>query len=242
MIKYAFSYQRKQRKYQQRSLTFYNTTQKSRTKCLLPCQSYTILIFIANKKIICTILERSAGHFESSPPSENSRWNQFDSLVQEQNFFLFFFLFPSFLLSYNHGCSRKKLKTWITSPTHALHKIGEWGCKTPSSTEPIRRIMRSFRTSHSPARCENNSLEKPHYSINQYSIRNRRISDRKAGLERNVLQARLLMSSRVQSCEIRTSSHRAPPLIMSFAFTSALQKPRMLKEQVQEIDLGYSIR
>lgn len=30
------------------------------------------------------------------------------------------------------------------------------------------------------------------------------------------------MSSREQSLDIRTSSHRAPPMIMSFAFTSAV--------------------
>lgn len=162
-------------------------------------------------------------------------------------FSFFFFLLP-FPLSYNHGCSRKKLKTWITGPNPRFTQnwrvdilwdaplCRRWGCKNPSSTELIRRrIMRRFGTSHSPARRENNSLEKAHYSVNQNSIRNRRISDRKAGLELNVRRARLFMSSREQSCEIRTSSQRAPPLIMSLAFTSALQKPRILKEQVQEI-------
>jgi hypothetical protein len=57
----------------------------------------------------------------------------------------------------------------------------------------------------------------------QHSIRNRRISDLKVELEFKVRRARVLMSSREQSREIRTSSQSAPPLIISFAFTSEIQ-------------------
>lgn len=52
------------------------------------------------------------------------------------------------------------------------------------------------------------------------SICNRRNSDLNGGIEVRVRRPRFLMSSRIQSLEIRTSSQRAPPLIMSFAFTS----------------------
>ena len=56
----------------------------------------------------------------------------------------------------------------------------------------------------------------------QHSIRNRCISDLKVELEFKVRRARVLMSSREQSREIRTSSQSAPPLIISFAFTSEI--------------------
>lgn len=59
-------------------------------------------------------------------------------------------------------------------------------------------------------------------TINQHSIRNRRISARKVGLECKIRRARVLISSREQSLEMRTSSQRAPPLIMSLAFTSVI--------------------
>ena len=55
-------------------------------------------------------------------------------------------------------------------------------------------------------------------------IRSRLNSLWKVGLEFSVLFARVLMSSREQSREIRTNSQRAPPLIMSFAFTSEMWK------------------
>jgi hypothetical protein len=218
---------------------------------------YWFSLPIKNKKQFVQYWKRNAGHFESvRPTSENWRWNQFDSLVQEQNFLFPFF--PPFSIKLQSWMLKKEAKTWITSPTHALHKIGEWdilwdaplcsrvgGVRSPPLHVCIRRIMRSFFRTYitlTAARCANNSLEKPrYYSINQYSIRSRRISDRKVGLELNVLWARLFMSSREQSCEIRTSSQRAPPLIMSFAFTSALQKPRILKEQVVQ-EICYSIR
>lgn len=42
------------------------------------------------------------------------------------------------------------------------------------------------------------------------------------------------MSSRVQSREIRYSSQRAPPLIMSFAFTSGeMERPLKIRENIQ---------
>ena len=66
----------------------------------------------------------------------------------------------------------------------------------------------------------------------QHSIRNRRISDLKVELEFKVRRARVLMSSREQSREIRTSSQSAPPLIISFAFTSEIQV-RPFKEHVK---------
>ena len=48
--------------------------------------------------------------------------------------------------------------------------------------------------------------------------------------ELRVRRARFRMSSREQSCEIRTSSQRAPPPIKSFEFTSVIFMSRwMLK-------------
>lgn len=66
------------------------------------------------------------------------------------------------------------------------------------------------------------SLTKKSHFFIYNSILNRRSSVWKVGLEVSVLWARVLMSSLEHSCEMRTSSHRAPPLIMSFAFTSAI--------------------
>lgn len=57
------------------------------------------------------------------------------------------------------------------------------------------------------------------------TIRKRRNSAWNVGLMVKVLCARLLMSSREQSREIRTNSHKAPPLIMSFAFISDTYSP-----------------
>nr|GMD59313.1 AT-hook motif nuclear-localized protein 22-like [Ipomoea batatas] len=60
------------------------------------------------------------------------------------------------------------------------------------------------------------------------------LQDRKVGLEANVCRARAFMSSRVQSREIRYSSQRAPPLIMSFAFTSGeMERPLKIRENIQ---------
>lgn len=53
-------------------------------------------------------------------------------------------------------------------------------------------------------------------------MRSRRNSALNVETELRVRRARFRMSSREQSREIRTSSHRAPPLIKSFAFTSAI--------------------
>jgi hypothetical protein len=55
-------------------------------------------------------------------------------------------------------------------------------------------------------------------------IPNLLISASRVGLDVNVRYAKFLISSREQSLEIRTSSHRAPSLIMSFEFTSAKKK------------------
>lgn len=52
------------------------------------------------------------------------------------------------------------------------------------------------------------------------SILRRRISAWNAELDVRVRRARVLMSSLEQSREMRTSSQRAPPLIISFALTS----------------------
>lgn len=59
-------------------------------------------------------------------------------------------------------------------------------------------------------------------NISQYSMRNLLNSDWKVGLEVRVRCASVLMSSREQSREMRTISHKAPSLIISFAFTSAI--------------------
>lgn len=71
------------------------------------------------------------------------------------------------------------------------------------------------------------------YYYNQHSIRNLRISALKVGLEFKVLRARFLMSSREQSREIRTSSHSAPPPIMSFALTSEIYETCCFKGHIQ---------
>lgn len=61
-----------------------------------------------------------------------------------------------------------------------------------------------------------------HYPTQDYiSILKRLSSAWKVGLEVRVRRARLLMSSREQSRDMRTSSQSAPPAIMSFTFTSA---------------------
>lgn len=54
------------------------------------------------------------------------------------------------------------------------------------------------------------------------TIFKRLISAWKVGLPANVRCASVLISSLEQSLEMRTSSHRAPPIIMSFAFASAM--------------------
>ena len=72
-------------------------------------------------------------------------------------------------------------------------------------------------------------VTKAQLHFNHNSIRNRRISARNTGLEFKVRRARLLMSSREQSRDIRTNSQRAPPFIMSFAFTSGNFKIKVLQ-------------
>lgn len=65
------------------------------------------------------------------------------------------------------------------------------------------------------------------YEVSTYtSILKRRISAWNVELDVRVRRARALISSLEQSREIRTSSQRAPPLIMSFALVSAITVKR----------------
>lgn len=75
---------------------------------------------------------------------------------------------------------------------------------------------------HAPSPCLHEKLlaELQNVLTPQHSIRSRFNSAKKVGLEVKVRCARLLMSSLVQPREMRTSSHKAPPPIISFAFTS----------------------
>lgn len=70
-------------------------------------------------------------------------------------------------------------------------------------------------------RCEDEAHLHPFALIHQHSIRNLLISDWRVGLDVSVRYASILMSSREQSLEIRTSSQSAPSLTISLAFTSA---------------------